>query len=288
VSEPGADPTTDPATEPAEPPTTAPSGIVGVFDRAAATYDQVGVDFFGTVARHLVDRTAPRHGERVLDLGCGRGASALLAARAVGPSGRVVATDLAPQMVEGVRERASDLRWLRAEVGDAAEPPAGPWHVVQASLVLFFLPDIDTALERYRAVLARRGRLGLTWFGSADESWDQVYGAVVGGLPEQDRPPRSVTTSGPFESVDSLERHLHERGYTDVRTTEHRVEVTFADPEQWWAWTWSQGQRVLLEAHERNGTLDALREAVDPLLAERHATDRLHWWTDVRCTVARP
>ena len=110
----------------------------------------------------------------------------------------------------------------------------------------------------------------------------------MGGLPEEDRPPRNVTSAGPFESVDSLEGRLRDHGYADVRTTETRVEVTFADAEQWWAWTWSQGQRVLLEAHERNGTLDALHEAVDALLDERAAADGLRWWTDVRCTVARP
>jgi ubiquinone/menaquinone biosynthesis C-methylase UbiE len=285
VSEPGADPTASPAEQPA---TSGPSGIAGVFDRAAATYDQVGVDFFGTVARHLVDRTAPRHGERVLDLGCGRGASALLAARAVGPSGRVLGTDLAPRMVAGLRERSGDLSWLHAEVGDATDPPAGPWDVVQASLVLFFLPDLGTALDRYRAVLTPRGRVGLTWFGSADDSWDPVHAAVVGALPEEDRPPRNVTSAGPFESVESLERHLRDHGYADVRTTETRVEVTFADAEQWWAWTWSQGQRVLLEAHERHGTLDDLHAVVDPLLREREETGRLDWWADVRCTVARP
>jgi trans-aconitate methyltransferase len=265
------------------------AGIVGVFDRAASTYDQVGVTFFGPVARSLVDRTAPRHGERVLDLGCGRGSSALLAARAVGPSGRVLATDLAPQMVGGLRTRASDLPWLEVELGDAEHPPPGPWHVIQASLVLFFLPDLDAALDRYRAALAPRGRLGFTWFGAADESWAPVYDAIVGALPEEDRPPRDVTSSGPLESVAALEGHLGEHGFGDVVTTDVRLEVDFVDAEQWWAWTWSQGQRALLEAHERHGTLDALHEVVDPMLHERAAADGgLTWWTDVRCTVARP
>ncbi len=76
------------------------AGVAGVFDRAAATYDQVGVDFFRPIGRFLVSRTAPRPGERILDLGCGRGASALPAAEAVGPTGAVLATDLAPTMVE--------------------------------------------------------------------------------------------------------------------------------------------------------------------------------------------
>jgi predicted TPR repeat methyltransferase len=88
------------------------AAIAGVFDRAAETYDQVGVEFFGPVAEALVERTAPQVGERVLDVGCGRGASALLAARAVGPTGEVVATDRAPAMVRGLREQAGAMPWL--------------------------------------------------------------------------------------------------------------------------------------------------------------------------------
>ena len=115
-----------------------------------------------------------------------------------------------------------------------------------------------------------------------------MYGAVVGGLPEEDRPPRNVTSAGPLRVRRLAGGSPRRRTGTRRRTTETRVEVAFADAEQWWAWTWSQGQRVLLEAHERHGTLDALHEAVDPLLDERAAADGLRWWTDVRCTVARP
>lgn len=262
------------------------AAIAGLFDRAAPTYDQVGVDFFGTVADGLVERTSPGPGERVLDLGCGRGASAIRAARAVGPDGRVLATDLAPRMVEGVRSKAVDLPWLSAELGDAEHPPAGPWDVIQASLVMFFLPHVDAALVRCRDVLTAQGRLGLTWFGDVDGSWEPVYGTIVSGLPPEDRPPRDVTRSGPFESIDTLEASVRDGGFGAVSTTARRVEVRFADAAQWWAWSWSQGHRALLEGHERNGTLADLRERIDPLLHDRAREGRLSWWTDVRCTLA--
>lgn len=263
-------------------------GIAAVFDRAAATYDQVGVTFFGTIAEVLVRHTAPQPGERVLDLGCGRGASALRAARAVGPTGRVLATDLAPRMVEGLRSGAGDLPWLTAEVGDAEWPPDGPWDVVQAGLVLFFLPDLDSALDRYRAALGPEGRLGFTWFGDTDESWDPVFDVIVDMLPAAERPPANPARSGPFESVEALENLLHQHGYAEVATTQTRVEALVDDIDQWWAWSWSHGQRRLLEAHQRLGTLGPLRDAVDPLLEGIAGDDGLRWWTDVRCTLARP
>ncbi|MFW5471642.1 class I SAM-dependent methyltransferase [Knoellia sp. CPCC 206435] len=264
------------------------AGIAGVFDRAAETYDQVGVDFFGPVAQALVARTAPRPGEQVLDVGCGRGASALRAARAVGRDGEVRAIDLAPRMVEGLRQLATDVPWLHAEVGDAEQPPPGPWDVIQASLVLFFLPDLSSALDRYRAELSSRGRLGLSWFGAVDASWEQLYDLLVDSLPEDSRPPTNVAGQGPFGSVEALESLLRECGFRDVATTQTRVHTTFADPSQWWDWTWSQGHRTLLEQHRGHGTLDAVVAQVQPLLEARHREGRLSRWTDIRVTVARP
>ncbi len=135
------------------------AGVAGVFDRAAATYDQVGVEFFEPIGRFLVSRTDPRPGERVLDVGCGRGASAIPAAEAVGPTGSVLATDLAPSMVEETGRAAGALPWLAVEVGDAEQPHDGTFDIVQAGPVLFFLPSLDAALARYRDLLAGDGRL---------------------------------------------------------------------------------------------------------------------------------
>lgn len=264
------------------------AGIAGVFDRAAETYDQVGLEFFGPVADALVARTAPTPGERVLDVGCGRGASALRAARRVGPGGAVHAVDLAPRMVEGLRAQSADLPWLIAEVGDAEHPPPGPWDVVQASLVLFFLPDLSGTLDRYRAALAPTGRLGFTWFGEGDDSLDEVMDSIADALPEDARPPRGVATTGPFSSVTALEALLAEHGYHDVSTTQVRIALAFDDPDHWWAWTRSQGMRVFLEQHEALGTLDEVRARVTPMLEERARAGRLRWWTDVRVTLALP
>lgn len=264
------------------------AGIAGVFDRAAETYDQVGLEFFGPVAEALVARTAPRPGERVLDVGCGRGASALRAARAVGPGGRVHAVDLAPRMVEGLRAQAADLPWLTAEVGDAEDPPSGPWDVVQASLVLFFLPDLAGTLDRYRASLSPTGRLGFTWFGEGDDSLDEVMDAIADALPDDARPPRGVATTGPFGSVDALEAVLRDHGFREVSTTGLRVTLAFDDPDHWWAWTRSQGMRVFVEQHEARGTLDEVRARVTPMLEARDRDGGLQWWTDVRVTLAHP
>ena len=261
------------------------AGVAGVFDRASATYDQVGVDFFQPVGQFLVDRTGPRPGEHVLDVGCGRGASAIPAARAVGPTGAVLAMDLAPSMVEAVQRAAADVPWLHAQLGDAEQPPQGPFDVVQASLVLFFLPSLDAALARYGDVLARQGRLGFTWFGAPDARWGPVFAALTEDLPESERPPRR-TGAGAFASVPAMHDHLAAQGWSDV-TTETRVhEVRVRDADHWFEWTWSQGFRFVLENLEARGLLAAAASASRSIEELAAGEDQLAWRAEVHATVA--
>ena len=63
------------------------------------------------VCEALLALATPRPGEIVLDIGCGCGATTLDLARAVGPSGRVIAIDIsAPMLAEGeARARAAGI-----------------------------------------------------------------------------------------------------------------------------------------------------------------------------------
>ncbi|MDZ5662601.1 methyltransferase domain-containing protein [Nocardioides sp. S-58] len=260
--------------------------IAGVFDRASATYDQLGIEFFGTAAAELVRRTDPRPGESVLELGSGRGASVLPAAEAVGPRGRVVATDLAPGMLAGLRALTADVPWVQVAEGDAEHPPEGPWDVVQAGLVLFFLPDLHGTLDRVRDVLAPAGRLGFTWFGESDDSWQELTRQLRELAPEPAGPDPADEDRGPFSSVATMHDVLSDHGFLDPTTSTIRVQVEFSDADQWWAWIWSAGLRVMVERLEAHGVLDRARAVAAPELERRAIAGTLSWWTDIRCTLA--
>lgn len=110
-------------------------------------------------------------------MGCGRGAVLLPLAAAVGPTGRAVGRDLAPQMVSaatGEAERAG----LAVEVvlGDAQEPdlPGRSFDALTSSLVLFFLPDPAAALRAWRMLLVDGGRIAVSTFGGYSAAWEPV------------------------------------------------------------------------------------------------------------------
>lgn len=223
-----------------------------LFDALADTYDDVGVEFFGPIGAGLLRVAAPRPGESIVDLGCGKGAVTLPAARAVGESGRVLGLDVSLGMLAAVRERAAALGLSNLELaaGDASDPqlPAGAFDLVTASLVIFFLPDPLAALTAWRSLLAPGGRVALSTFGPQDEVWRSVDDVFLPYLPAAMLDARTSGANGPFGSDAGVERLCADAGLTDVRTHVVDLPVRFDDAGHWEAFSRSTGQRAMWAA----------------------------------------
>jgi SAM-dependent methyltransferase len=101
-----------------------------------------------------------RPGMRVLDLGCGVGDVAFVAADLVGPDGYVVGVDRSPQMVARARLRAEQrgLAQVQFVEGDVQDPaPGGPFDAIVERLVLMHVPDPAAVLRRQATVLRAGG-----------------------------------------------------------------------------------------------------------------------------------
>jgi SAM-dependent methyltransferase len=101
-----------------------------------------------------------RPGMRVLDLGCGAGDVAFVAADLVGPDGYVVGVDRSPQMVAHARLRAEQrgLAQVKFVDGDVHDPaPGGPFDAIVERLVLMWVPDPVAVLRRQATVLRAGG-----------------------------------------------------------------------------------------------------------------------------------
>jgi len=79
----------------------------------ASDYDDAG--FVAAYGESVLDLLDPQPGERVLDLGCGTGHLTAQLAERVGPDGRVVGVDSAPDMVHQARETYPELDFVRAD-----------------------------------------------------------------------------------------------------------------------------------------------------------------------------
>lgn len=107
-----------------------------------------------------------REGMTVLEPGPGMGFFTLEVARRVGPRGRVVAVDLQPEMLAGLRRRAAragledriETRSARRESLGVADL-AGQVDLALALLVVHELPDPGRFFAELRAVLAPTGKV---------------------------------------------------------------------------------------------------------------------------------
>ena len=140
--------------------------IVGVFDRAAATYDRVGPQFFTHFGKRLVDSARLVPGQEVLDVATGRGAVLFAAVERVGPSGRVRGIDFSADMV---RETMVDIRtagWQHVTMqqmdAEQLDFEAASFDAVLCGFALWFFPHPYRALDQFFRVLRPGGRVGLT------------------------------------------------------------------------------------------------------------------------------
>ena len=116
----------------------------------------------GNPVRHA----ALKPGEIVLDVGCGAGLDSLLAAQAVGPSGRVIGLDLLEEMCERGRAHAKEAgvdgwtEFVQGEMEDIQLPDASI-DVVISNGVINLSPRKSRVLAEIRRVLRPDGRLAV-------------------------------------------------------------------------------------------------------------------------------
>jgi ubiquinone/menaquinone biosynthesis C-methylase UbiE len=265
--------------------------VAAVFDRVAHVYDRVGIPWFTPIARQLVSLAAPVRGERALDVGCGRGAATVALAEAVGRDGHVTGIDLSPRMIEACGAEIAGLRLPNVElqVMDATSPslPATAYDLVVASLVVFFLPDPLAALVAWRRLLVTPGgRLAISTFARRDRVWDAVDATFHPYLPSGMLDARTTGAAGPFSTDAGVEDLVRAAGYTGARTAVFDIEVTFADVDEWCAFSRSHGQRAMWEAIPE-ADHDAVKAVAGTHLEQSRGTDgRIHLNQQVRCTLA--
>jgi ubiquinone/menaquinone biosynthesis C-methylase UbiE len=179
----------------------------------------------------LLERAAYQRGERVLDLGCGGGATTLAIADMVGPEGAAVGLDVAPMLIERATARAvavgSPARFVCADAATATldEPPFDRLFSRFGSM---FFEEPVPAFANLRRMLKPGARIDLAvWAHPRDNLWMMEVMGVV--RQHVDIPPAIPRAPGPFAFEDQtyLKEILTDAGFDamDVVAFEGRQPV---------------------------------------------------------------
>lgn len=165
-------------------------------------------------------------GQTVLDLASGAGEPALSISRCIGPVGRVTATDLVPEMLEGARRRAdaANIGNIDFRAADMERLPFADksFDRVTCRFGLMFASDPFAALAEILRVLRPGGRAAFLVWGPRDDSTQfrvfKAAGEKVFG-PDADL---DVETPFRFGAKDSLAAPMRQAGYVDAEEIELR------------------------------------------------------------------
>lgn len=138
------------------------------FTRASAAYERVMVPaVFGPWAKDLLATAALALGMRVLDVACGTGIVARLAAPLVGPTGRIVGLDTNEAMLAVARAQPTPngarIEWQQRDATKLSFPDA-EFDTGLCQQGLQYMPDRPAVLREMKRVLVSGGQLGLTVF----------------------------------------------------------------------------------------------------------------------------
>ena len=190
---------------------------------------------FAPLTEALFERAALGPGERVLDIGCGAGATTLEAARRVGPSGRVTGADISDPLLAVARARATrhggpsaPIDFIRADV-ETATFEAGAFPRAVSRFGVMFFTDSGRAFANVRRVLGPSGRLTvLCWRALPENPWVTVPRDAVLPLLSEVPPPPPPDAPGPFRFADgdALATLLRASGFADVACESVERDVT--------------------------------------------------------------
>ena len=179
----------------------------------------------GSAARHAL---AAGPGERVIDIGCGPGLSAVALGAEVGPDGWVAAVDVVPEMAAAAQRRlsAAGVNGIAvtadAATADLVAQAGGgePFDAVHSRFGLMFFPDPDRAFVNIFRALRPGGRLAASvWQHLTCNPWMMLTTATAMQVLGMDRAPLPESGGpGPFSLADpdATAALLGRAGFADV------------------------------------------------------------------------
>lgn len=170
------------------------------------------------VGAALLERAAYIKGERVIDVGCGGGATSIEIARRVAPTGTVFGLDISPALIEAATRRAreANVTNLKFHCADAAtfRLDGPPYERLFSRFGLMFFPQPVDAFANLRKLLKPGARADFAvWAPAPENEWVASVMGIIGQYVELPKPAPHAPGPFAFDDPDYLQDVLSQAGF---------------------------------------------------------------------------
>lgn len=240
------------------------------YDAAADHFDDAPLSFWERIGRRTVDRLALPSGAKILDVGCGTGASALPAAEAVGANGSVIGVDLSARLLDRARVKAkargvSNIEFRLADMTSLGYPN-DHFDAVISVFSIFFVPDMESQVRELWRMVRPGGKLAVTTWGP--RIFEPAYSRWQTAI-RQERPDL-YSAFNPWDritDVDSVRRLLRDGGTANIDVVAEDGVQVLRSAEDWWIIALGSGLRWVIDQ-------------IGPQAAARMKTDNVDWLSE--------
>jgi O-methyltransferase/aklanonic acid methyltransferase len=245
--------------------------IKRTFDESAKKFDEIGTPFFKYYGKIMADLSEIRHDDSILDIACGKGATAFPILEKLSNKGKIYGIDISSKMIEECKKQLKDMSVhnidflvMDAECLEFADESIDK---VLSGFGLFFLSDIEKGLKEIRRVLKPNGLLVFSsWNNDYQLKWlNETISKYVPDIIKNIQVNDEKIHESDFRTPQGIEKILEISGFKKEQILIENIDCYYDNEEEWIETRWHTAYRMYFEQLSEKDYLDLKNKLIQNL-----------------------